>query len=121
MSSKEAWIRWIGLQTHRHEDGADLIVPVTGATTETVQCLLEKPVFARLALGSPDGGRTMVTSSGWQSAIAEGIFAIALLEDTTLFDSQTDKVPEGVLTKNWCVTLRFRPRAIFEVTKDNDA
>ena len=94
---------------------------MTWATTETVQCLLEKPVFARLSVGITGWRADDGDFVRWQNAIAEGIFAIALLEDTTLFDSQTDKVPEGVLTKNWCVTLRFRPRAIFEVTKDNDA
>jgi hypothetical protein len=81
---------------------------VTWATTETVQCLLEKPIFARLSVGITRWRTDDGDFLRGQNAITEGILAIALFEYTTLFDSQTDKVPEGLLTKNWCVTLRFR-------------
>ena len=77
----KTWVMGRGLKPHLFQDGGDLVEPMMWATAEPIQGLLEKPIFVTRVGGIPDRGpddRELVIR---KICLAEGIFAIPLLEN----------------------------------------
>ena len=76
-----------GGETHINQDGVDQLVPVARAAAQSIQCLLQEPEDVlprvRVTWRRPDDGGLVVG----KASIAEGILAVALLEDTAALGS----------------------------------
>ena len=106
VTSEEAWIICILMQTKLIEDRFDLWVPVTWAAFETIKCSLEEPVFVWVSIRITIGRFDVVISSGgsvlWQKA-----FSNPLVWEHDNFHSHTDNETHCIGAKDWCVLISY--------------
>ena len=70
--------------------------------------------------GSPEGGRTIVVSSGGRTPWQNTFFAIALSQGTAFFNCKASKETKGILTKNRGKAIAFTPDTLFKITQCQD-
>jgi hypothetical protein len=93
---------------------------VTGATTEAIKCLQEKPIFLRISVGIARRRTNNCNLLGRKNALAERVFAIALSQSPPLLNREASQKAKGILTKNRSESIAFTPKAVFMIAEDND-
>ena len=89
-AGKHARIRRVGLEANAAEDGDDLVVPVAGASAETIKCFLQEPIFVLGSVRISNRGLDYSDFVVGKNSLADGILAVALFESASLFDREAD-------------------------------
>ena len=77
---EHTWVRGVGFEANALENCHDLVVPVAGTSTETIQRFLEEPIFVLGGIRVAD--RRLYNSDlvVGEDALTKGVLAVTLLE-----------------------------------------
>ena len=103
------------------ENGGEHFVPVMGATTESVEGLVERLSVIFVLARITDWRSNVHALVVWESCLAEGVFAVALLEDALVLDRFGDEKAETGVLQNRSVAFRLGMISIFVIVENKDA
>jgi hypothetical protein len=116
----EAWIMWARGKTDFCKNIGNHFVPVTRATSEAVQCLLQFPVLVWNGFGVPNRGHNDCQCVGKEGCINKSVFTVALFQKTTLLDGQAGWETKRGILQNRCEAFVFHPRMLLKITEGHD-
>ena len=92
-----------------------MLKSVTGQATQAAKHFTKVPIGARFADRTTVGGFDNNNLILRERRLAEGIFAIALFESTTLFHDHGGQGAHAKRGENECMFFSFSPMLIFQV------
>ena len=109
------------LEVHFGEYFCDRVVPMMRGATEAVERLVEEPEFVFVVGGVADRWVYDHALVIRESGIAEGVFAVALLEDAAVADGLGSEKAERAVFEDWCISLGLVVVSVLVVAEDDDA
>ena len=96
-------------EAHCQEDVPKARVPVAWTATEAIERLMEMPVGARFGNGATFGGTDNNNFRNRESGMTEGVFAVALFEDTAAFDGKGNEDAQRDLAEDGGICVGLGP------------
>jgi len=120
-TGEEAWVvgRW--LEAHFGEYIVDHVVPMARGSAKTIQCFVEKPVLILVVCGIANRWTDDSALICGKKGIAEGIFAVTLLENAFFADGFGCEETEGGVLEDWCIAFGLCVVPVFKISKHDDA
>ena len=91
-----------------------------GTSAEAIKRLQQKPIFLGISVGVTGRRANNGCFCGKENTMAEGVFAIALLQGTAFFNCKASKETKGILMKNRCKAIAFTPDTLFKIAQCHD-
>ncbi len=91
-----------------------------GATTKAIKCLPKKPIFLRISVGITRRRTNDPSLFRRKNALAECVFAVALLQRPPLLNREASQKAKGILTKNRSEAVAFTPIVVFMIAEDDN-